>query len=59
VQIAQPNGTEVGRNFSLSFSAQGPKNIRKMSVMIDDVYISSFDYAGQTKSISKTENVQL
>gem|GEM_PF-7121539 len=58
VQISQPNG-DVGRNFSLSFSAQGPKNIRKVSVMIDDTYVGSFEYAGKTKAISKTENVQV
>jgi hypothetical protein len=59
VQISQPNGGDIDRNFSLSFSAQGPKNIRKVSVMIDDVFVSSFSYVGQTKNISKTENIQI
>ncbi|PJA48428.1 MAG: hypothetical protein CO170_02740 [candidate division SR1 bacterium CG_4_9_14_3_um_filter_40_9] len=59
VQITQPNGGDVGKNFSLSFNAQGPKNIRKVSVLIDDVFVTSFSYVGQTKNISKTENVQL
>ncbi|NCO97874.1 hypothetical protein GW864_01690 [bacterium] len=59
VQISQPNGGDIGRNFSLSFSAQGPKNIRKVSVVIDDAFVTSFSYVGQTKSISKTENVQI
>lgn len=58
VQITQPNG-DVGKNFSLSFNAQGPKNIRKVSVLIDDIYVTSFNYVGQTKTISKTENIQV
>ena len=58
VQITSPNG-DIGKNFSLSFNAQGPKNLRKVSVLIDDVFVTSFSYVGQTKIINKTENVQL
>lgn len=58
VQITQPNG-DIGKSFSLAFNAQGPKNLRKMSVMIDGVYIASFSYQGQTKTLNKNETVQI
>ncbi|MBU0626531.1 hypothetical protein KKH82_03770 [Patescibacteria group bacterium] len=45
INIGSPtNGATVGQKFSLSFTAQGSKNFRKLSVVIDDTYVTSFSY---------------
>jgi len=59
VQITQPNGGDIGREFSLSFNAEGPKNLRRLAVLIDDELVASFDYVGKTKTMSKTETVKI
>jgi hypothetical protein len=60
VNIESPSGgNKVAQQFKLSFSAESKKNIRKVSVVIDDVYVTSFSYEGQTKTLSRTETVDL
>ena len=60
VQIAKPTaGSTIGSTFSLWFGVQSPKNIRKVSVSIDDTYITSFTYAWQTKTLTDLKDVTL
>ena len=60
INIQNPNdGDRVAQKFTLSFEASGKKNLRKLSVVVDDTYVTSFDYKGKTKNLSRTETVDL
>lgn len=60
IQIAKPLADDtIGQKFTLWFAAQSPKNIRKVSIMIDDVFITSFDYKGATKSMSDVQQISI
>lgn len=61
VSVNSPGSNEtIGSKFSLSYSVAGPKNIRRVMVMLNKQQIAVFDYpAGNTKSVNDTKQVTI
>jgi hypothetical protein len=58
--IAPSSNTTIGSQFNISYSINGPKNIRRVLVLLDKQQVGTFEYAqGNTKSITDTKQVTI
>jgi len=58
IKVTLNVASEVSSNFSLSYTVNGPKNIRRVLVLLDKQQVGTFEYAqGNTKSITDTKQV--
>ena len=61
VSVSTPgSNSTITPSFSLSYTASGPKNIRRITVFLDTQALASFDYPqGNTKTVSDTKQVSV
>ena len=61
VQINKPSdSSQIWKKFTVSYSVQAPKNIRRVAVLLDDVQIWSFNYSQwDTKNITDSKEITL
>ncbi|MFA7298574.1 MAG: transglycosylase domain-containing protein [Candidatus Absconditabacterales bacterium] len=60
IKVTLNVASAIASSFSLSYTVNGPKNIRKVLVLLDKQQIGIFEYAqGNTKSITDTKQVTI
>ena len=61
VGVSTPSGgATINSQFTLSYSVDGPKNIRRVLVLLNKQQIGVFEYpAGNTKTVSDTKQITI
>ena len=59
VGVSSPSANAtINSQFSLSYSVSGPKNIRRVMVLLNKQQIATFEYpSGNTKTINDTKQI--